>query len=85
MLGNADAGISVKGSNMSHRRALVLAVAALAASASAASTRGPTERLSSPAQKARIDAIAADVVAVIPGEAAPVRATLERWMQLFAR
>lgn len=65
--------------------ALSLIIAASASAAAGVSVgSAPTEWLSSPAQRARIEAVSADIVAVIPGEPAPVRMTLARWMQLFA-
>jgi CubicO group peptidase (beta-lactamase class C family) len=67
-------------------RGLVLsvAIAGWAAAAPVALTPDATEWLSDAAQKARIDSATSELVAVIPGEATPVRVTLARWMEIFA-
>jgi hypothetical protein len=45
--------------------------------------KGATEWLLDPSHTARIAAIERDVVAVLPGEAEPVRMSLQRWLALY--
>ena len=42
-----------------------------------------TEWLADPSHAARIAAVERDIVAVVPGEADPLRLTLQRWMELY--
>jgi CubicO group peptidase (beta-lactamase class C family) len=63
--------------------ALAVVLALSIATRPAASSDG-SEWLADPSHRARIAAAAADMVGVIPGEPAPVRLTLQRWMELFA-
>jgi CubicO group peptidase (beta-lactamase class C family) len=66
------------------RQIALIIAASVSALAGVPADTAPREWLSSPAHRARIDAATSSIVAVIPGEAMPVRVTLERWMQLFA-
>jgi CubicO group peptidase (beta-lactamase class C family) len=67
-------------------RRLVLGGVLLACSAALASgqsQKAATEWLADPSHAAKIAAAEKDIVAVVPGEAEPLRMTLQRWMELY--
>lgn len=43
----------------------------------------PTQWLADPSHAARISAVERDIPAVVPGDAEPLRLTLQRWMELY--
>jgi CubicO group peptidase (beta-lactamase class C family) len=67
-------------------RRLVIALASLVCSTAVALGQPPkaaTEWLADPSHAARIAAAERDLVAALPGEAEPLRLTLQRWMELY--
>lgn len=67
---------------MARHLALVIAAAFLLASPQPHHAR--SEWLADPSQAARITAAVSELTAVIPGDAAPVRLSLARWMEMFS-
>ena len=51
--------------------------------AAAQPQRKATEWLADPSHAAKIAAAEREIVAVVPGEAEPLRLTLQRWMELY--